>query len=191
MPLCTSTPSAAVTAMPYDCRRCYCMHAKAYRTRRCHLTFLQVAPSLSLAPHFGLLAFASAHQCAALAAGKGVLQLLRPLDHVAVAAALQREMQARVCLFANLSIRPDIRICLSCLDVTRRWRLQCWIRRAAALLLKAAAAAASGELLPCRACLPRCMPAQAPLKLLPDDSWLFDRSAACRWIAATAGCWRR
>ena len=36
--------------------------------------------------------------------------------------------------------------------MTRRWRLQCWIRRAAALLLKAAAAAASGELLPRRAC---------------------------------------
>lgn len=128
------------------------MHAKAYRTRRCHLTFLQVAPSLSLAPHFGLLAFASAHQCAALAASKGVLQLLRPLDHVAVAAALQREMQARVCLFANLLIRPYIGISFSCLGVTRRWRLQCWIRRAAALLLKAAAAAASGELLPRRAC---------------------------------------
>ena len=50
------------------------MHAKAYRTRRCNLTFLQVAPSLSLAPRFGLLFFASAHQCAVLAAGKGVLQ---------------------------------------------------------------------------------------------------------------------
>jgi hypothetical protein len=128
------------------------MHAKAYRTRCCHLTFLQVAhisPLLHVLVSWSLPLPVGAQY---LLQAKVCCRLLRPLGHVDAAAALQREMQARVCLFANLLIRPDIRICLSCLDVTRRWRLQCWIRRAAALLLKAAAAAASGELLPCRAC---------------------------------------
>ncbi len=97
--------------------------------------------------------------------------------------------QARARLLANLFIRSAAFTCFSCLDVPRQWRS---VRRAAALLIKAAAAAASGKLLPSSArdfCVLRRR--KAPSLLLPDDCWLFDLSAACRWIATTVGCWRR